>query len=131
MSGMRTFELNKLVRDGIVGGHEEIGGTVVFDTLEGEELRRALLDKIEEEFTELKSKPGIDLDELADIKQIVDDLAKLSGSSKTEIESVQYDKRRRIGGFTAGHFVHTVTIPADSELADYYSSDPGRFPEIK
>ncbi len=127
----RTFELNKLVRDKIVESTENEGGSAEYRVIEGEELTQAEKDKLLEELGELMDGPEPDLEKLADIREVLDALAVQFGYSKVELDAAQYDKRRRIGGFTAGHFVEMVTVPEDSELAEYYSSDPTRFPEVK
>jgi len=131
MSEKRTFRLDKLVRDKIVEGHGKIGGSADYEVLEAERLRDALIDKLHEELSELKYGQDIDLTELADIREIIDAIALASGHRKVDLEAEQYDKRKRVGGFTAGHFVKTVTVPANSELAEYYASDTERFPEVK
>ena len=127
----RTFRLNKLVRDKIVETTEAAGGTVEYRILEQQELLDALYAKLDEEMTELKEGSEPNLEKLADIREVIDAIAVQLGHRKLELDSVQYDKRRKAGGFAAGRFVETVTLPADHEWAQYYAADPERFPEVE
>ena len=127
----RTFKLNKLVRDKIVEGAEEQGGSAEHRKLEGEELNRALFNKLSEELVELMYGPETDLEKLADIREVIEAIAVNLGHSLTELHAAQYDKRRKVGGFTTGVFVETVTLPEDNQWVEYYTSNPVRFPELK
>ena len=126
----RTFKLDKLVRDGIVESTESQGGQVEYEVLEGQELIDALVKKLQEEFEELQNGEEPDLEKLADLAEILDSIAVAKGHKKVEFDAVQYDKRRKIGSFTSGHFVYTVTLPSDNQWAEYYAQYPERFPEI-
>jgi predicted house-cleaning noncanonical NTP pyrophosphatase (MazG superfamily) len=127
----RTFELNKLVRDKIVDSTLESGGTAQYRALKDDDRMRALYDKLDEEMAELKEGEETELEKLADVREVIEAIAVGLGHSITELHAVQYDKRRKVGGFTAGIFVETVTVPSDSEIANYYASHPDRFPEVK
>lgn len=129
MSQVRTFRLDKLVRDHIVADHEAIGGSVEYESLEGPRKLDALIDKTQEELDEFRQSRS--LEELVDLREAVERLAIEIGHTITELHAAQYDKRRARGGFGLGHYVHTVTVPADSELGQYYASNPERFPEVK
>jgi predicted house-cleaning noncanonical NTP pyrophosphatase (MazG superfamily) len=126
----RTFKLNKLVRDKIVQLHFDTGGEVKYKTLEGEELNQALVRKLTEEAAELRNSE-LSVGELADLQEIIDQLAKNLGITEEELAAKQKAKREKTGGFEKGHFVDTVTLPADNKWADYYAKDPTRFPEMK
>lgn len=129
MSETRTFQLDKLVRDDIVELTEEAGGSAEYHVVEGEDLIRALIDKLIEEAKELKSS-GVTAGELSDMQEVIDQIRENSDISRAELDEAQKAKRERSGGFEKGHFVHTVTLPADSFWANYYAADPIRFPEI-
>jgi predicted house-cleaning noncanonical NTP pyrophosphatase (MazG superfamily) len=126
----RTFKLNKLVRDKIARSTQEQGGTVDYRTLKNKELTEALLTKLIEEANELKTS-DFTVGELADLQELIDALIEHLGISKTELANNQKKKRNRNGGFKKGHFIDTVTLPADNKWAKYYAADPKRFPEIK
>lgn len=126
----RTFKLNKLVRDNIVQLHFDLGGEVKYKTLTGKKLTDALLKKLIEEATELKTS-NLSIGELADLKELVDALAAHLGTEKGYLSKRQAVKRKQNGGFKKGHFIDTVTLPANNKWAKYYAADPKRFPEIK
>ena len=126
----RTFKLNKLVRDKIVQLHFDMGGEVIYKTLTGKKLTDALLKKLIEEASELKTS-NLSVGELADLKELVDALAAHLGTEKGYLSKRQAVKRKQNGGFKKGHFIDTVTLPANNKWAKYYGADPKRFPEIK
>jgi predicted house-cleaning noncanonical NTP pyrophosphatase (MazG superfamily) len=130
MARTRTFRLDKLVRDKIVESTQQQGGTVKFRILKGDELTKALLTKLIEEANELKTN-DLSVGELADLKELVEALATHLGTSANDLAKSQTEKRRRNGAFKKGHFINTVTLPADNKWAKYYAADPKRFPEIK
>ena len=126
----RTFRLNKLVRDKIVKLTENYGGSVDYEVLSGQKLNEALIDKLVEESKELKIS-DLSVGELADLQEIISQLAKNLKITDKEIAKAQSKKRSENGGFTKGHYIRTLTAPGDSQWADYYGSDPTRFPEVK
>ena len=92
-------------------------------------LTEVLLTKLIEEANELKSS-DLKVGELADLQELVDALAKHLGMPKRELSKRQSEKRRKNGAFKKGHFIDTVTLPANNKWAKYYAADPNRFPEI-
>lgn len=127
----RTFRLNKLVRDKLVKINFEMGGEVDFKVLSGENLNKELLKKLVEEAKELENEPALSAGEIADLQEILDQLIKNYGLTKADIKAKQAKKRTANGGFSKGHFIKTLTLPADNQWAEYYSGDPERFKEIK
>ena len=126
----RTFKLNKLVRDKIVQSTEAQGGEVNYKKISGKELTDALVAKFIEETEELQASK-LSADELADLSEIIEQIAKNLKITDEELAAAQAEKRAQTGGFTKGHFVDTVTLPADNKWAKYYAADPKRFPEAK
>lgn len=126
----RTFRLNKLVRDKIVRHSINMGGQVKYTTLTGNKLNQALIQKLIEEAKELKSS-AVSAAELADLQEILDQLAKNLKLSPAELKKLQSKKIAENGGFAKGHYIKTVTLAADNKWAQYYAADPQRFPEIK
>jgi len=129
MTKSRTFKLNKLVRDKIVRHHLNMAGQVEHTTLAGNKLNQALIQKLIEEAEELKSS-AVSAAELADLQEILDQLAKNLKLTPAELKKLQSKKIAENGGFAKGHFVDTVTLPADNKWAQYYAADPQRFPEV-
>ena len=125
----RTFRLQKLVRDNIVGFNEEQGAEVSYKTLEGEELQQALTAKIIEEAKELQD-GNVTVGELADVQEVLDQLMLHAGVTKEEVAAVQNDKNTQNGAFTNGHFIETLTLPEGNKWIEYYAADPQKYPEI-
>lgn len=126
----RTFKLNKLVRDKIVESTEAQGGVVNYKKLSGQKLTDALVKKFIEEAEELKVSE-LSVDELADLKEIIEQIAKDLKIRDKELTAAQAEKRVKNGGFTKGHFIKTINLPADNKWTKYYAAEPKRFPEIK
>ncbi len=126
---IRTFQLNKLVRDGIVDDTIAQGGKVESRLLSSATLDQALIAKASEELEELTKE--ITAEELADLYEVLGQIATNNGISAIEITEAQEKKRRQVGGFTNGDYIETVTLPENSEWSEYYANDPDRFPEIK
>lgn len=129
VSGARTFRLNKLVRDKLVQINLDMGGEVDFKILGSDKLNQALVQKLIEEARELKNSE-LSAEELADLQEILDQLIRNLKVSKAEIKSIQAKKNVKNGGFKNGHYIKTLTLPADNKWAKYYAADPQRFPEV-
>lgn len=131
---MPTFKYAKLVRDNIWRWHEENGHTVTGSKLSGAELRAALCEKLHEEADEVNgalSKEEL-AEEIADVRQILDDLQAEEGITEHDVKLAQDKKHARKGGFREGHYIDTVLIPDEKdEWAEYCRKDPGKYPEIK
>ena len=130
MAGKRTFKLNKLVRDKIVQSTEAQGGTVDYKVLRGKELNDALVAKLIEEAKELQT-AELTAEEIADLKEIIDQIAANLKITDKILAEVQHKKRAKNGGFIKGHYIKKLSLPADNQWSDYYAADPKRFPEIK
>lgn len=130
MAAMRKFRLDKLVRDELVSKMQEIGETVQYRVLDDAEILEALRDKLIEEVSEFDPKSPTALDELADLKAVMDQAAAELGSGPEELQKLQDKKAARSGGFAARLFVETVTMSDDDPWAAYYAAEPERFPEI-
>lgn len=118
---MRTFRLEKLVHDGIVEDHQREGCEVDFEVLsEGRRLIK-LRRKLEEERAELAAAETDEgrAKEQGDVWNVLHALGELTaeGFKPTKL-------------FEKGHYIHTVSVPEASWLAEYYGSDPVRFPEV-
>ena len=91
---------NKLVRDNIpdiILSNEE---TPVTRILNDEEYKKALEEKLYEEYEEVLSAGGTErCEELADMVEVIRALAKLENKSLEDIISLAEDKRAKRGGF--------------------------------
>jgi predicted house-cleaning noncanonical NTP pyrophosphatase (MazG superfamily) len=101
--------------------------------LEGPEKIHALADKIIEEAVEFCAE-GKDhkkrARELAQMYGIIRAIASEMGMTIAEIEAIEDVKRDELGAYDEGYFVKTVTLPEENEWAEYYRSQPDRFPIV-
>lgn len=130
---MPTFKYAKLVRDNIWGWHEQSGHVVRGQKLTGANLRKKLSEKLHEEVDEVAlaaSRQEL-IEEIADVRQILDDLSAEEAISEAEIVAAQTKKLAKKGGFREGRYIDTVTIPnEDDEWAQYCRRSPEKYPEI-
>ena len=91
------MEFNKLVRDRIPAIIEAGGERPVTRILNDEEYLRCLEQKLDEETAEYHE--GKNLEELADILEVVYALAEAGGHSREELLSVYEKKHETRGGF--------------------------------
>lgn len=92
------MEFNKLVRDKIPELIEAQGETAVTRILDADEYIRCLEQKLDEEVAEYHESK--ELDELADILEVVFALAQARGHTKEELLSAYQGKNEKRGGFS-------------------------------
>ncbi len=88
---------NKLVRDRIPEIIEDAGKTPITKILPEEEMETRLVQKLEEEIQEFKE--SRDFEELADLLEVIEALAKLRGEDLYTLERIKADKKAERGGF--------------------------------
>lgn len=129
---MAKFRFDKLVRDGIVDKIVGNGGTVKSRTLSDIEMLDAARTKLLEEVRELNAASGKEIPgELADIQELVNLMCELAGITPEQLEKLRAQKAQKAGAFNDRTYIETVEVPDDSEWADYYRSQPDRYPEVK
>jgi len=103
------FVRGKLVRDRIPEIIQESGRTPIVHTLDEDEFRTALLDKLQEEIDEylLEDSP----EELADVLEVVYTLAELDGTSQLKLEDMRHEKWQSRGRFKSRVFLDAVRVP--------------------
>ncbi len=130
---MSRYQWKKLVRDKIVDRVKNEGHQIDYKKLSKEELSLTLLDKLEEELTEVKTAQNKQelTEELADLQQIIDDICQVNQISLTELKSVQAKKKAKKGGFTEGFYVESVEIAdPDDPWIEYFENQPDKYPKI-
>ena len=134
---MPTFRYDKLVRDKIRQIHETNGDVVTGKTLSKSELIAGLLEKLEEERSELSDAIATnkidDIEsELADLYQVLEDIAATLAVSEDAIKAAKSKKFDKKGGFKKGQYIETVRIvhPHDPLIARF-RTDPAKFPELQ
>jgi predicted house-cleaning noncanonical NTP pyrophosphatase (MazG superfamily) len=127
---MRTFRLNKLVRDKIIQ-LQAADAEVTYKVLKDDEYIRALIAKLSEEAVEMQtSKSSTLLSEIADLQEVIDRIVIAIGETHESLHAKQIAKLQKTGGFDKGYFVETLSLADDDPWVEYYAKDPNRFPEI-
>jgi predicted house-cleaning noncanonical NTP pyrophosphatase (MazG superfamily) len=104
---MAVRQVNKLVRDKIPAIIMESGAFPDFRILDEGEFFKALEDKLFEEVEEYRKEKN--LEELADIYQVVVCLAEVLGGGRRELEYIADEKRIQRGKFDARIFLESVS----------------------
>jgi predicted house-cleaning noncanonical NTP pyrophosphatase (MazG superfamily) len=100
---------NKLVRDKIPEIILARGDKPVSQVLDADAYRRELRQKLREEVAEFETSGQVE--ELADILEVVYALAGTEGVSEAQLEAIRRQKRRERGGFEAKIFlIETLTV---------------------
>src|SRR4051794_32693596 len=121
---MRTFRLNKLVRDKILLDMQALGQQVTVRKLNDEEFVAKLADKLVEEAKEFDPSEPKASDELADILEVIKALAKEMGINFDELRELQAKRREKRGGFQERFFVERLGVPDNDKWAEYYAREP-------
>lgn len=96
--------MGKLVRDRIPDIIRESGREPDVRRVEGEELRKALKDKLVEEALELKDADDVS-PEMADVLEVIDAIYEAYGISPLEVEKIRDNKRKERGAFKEGQYL--------------------------
>ena len=111
----KYLRINKLVRDNIPEMTKDEGGFTKFKILSNEEFLTEITKKIVEEAQEVvdaKDKQEMTT-EIGDVLEIIDEIIKVSGIDKKEIEKSRIKKRQERSGFDNHIFLKSVKIPKD------------------
>ena len=104
---MTTKTYNKLVRDGIPAIIEATGASCETEILSDTDYLRLLDAKLDEELAEYHQDQNIE--ELADLMEVVYACAKARGYTLAELEDVRVQKAAKRGGFEKRILLKTVT----------------------
>lgn len=91
---------NKLVRDKVLEWLDQNNLPYKSHIAEGEEYQEKLFEKLLEEATEVATDKN--LDEMADLFEVIEAIKKLKGWTTKDIETARLDKLKRRGGFEKG-----------------------------
>jgi len=130
---MPRFELNKLVRDKLRDEYGCMEQIAVYKELSPEEHKTYLIKKIIEEALEIETDKPVDeiINEIADLQQVIDDLAVICNITKDQISFAQKHRYDLKGGFSGGVFVETLELKDDDLWVEYYRKRPDVFIEEK
>ena len=104
---MTTKTYNKLVRDNIPAIIKAKGAVCETEILSDADYLRLLDAKLDEELTEYHQDQN--LEELADLMEVIYACAKARGYTVAELESVRAEKAAKRGGFDRKILLKTVT----------------------
>ena len=104
---MSVITYNKLVRDRIPEIIEASGKNCVVETLSQERYMEMLDAKLDEELAEYHKDQNIE--ELADLMEVLLAAAKARGYSREELEAVRLEKAEKRGGFEKKILLKEVT----------------------
>jgi predicted house-cleaning noncanonical NTP pyrophosphatase (MazG superfamily) len=104
---MTTKTYNKLVRDNIPAIIQAKGAACETEILSDADYLRLLDAKLDEELTEYHQDQNIE--ELADLMEVIYACAKARGYTVAELESVRAEKAAKRGGFDRKILLKTVT----------------------
>lgn len=126
------FRCDKLVRDRIPELMAHQSSIVKVETLDHKAHIKALKAKLLEEAEEVAQAGSRDelLEEIADIKEVIDALMLKLSIRNAEIEEVKRKKSLRNGGFDRGLFLRSVEAAPDSDIAKRFLLDPKKYPRL-
>ena len=128
---MRKFVFKKLVRDNIVDSMLAGNDNPTYHVLSDADYLTELQNKIFEEAKELTFNDAAEATkELADLQEVLDNLAQTLGITTEDIKAAQRKKNDKAGSFKKRLYVDTVELADDAEWVGYLSSHPDQYPEI-
>lgn len=130
---MRKFAQNKLWRDKAIEQLESKGSCIHWRKLSIKEFQAELKGKLQEEVDEVLKASSDDelIEELADVIEVVESLAKANGFSMSDITVVKDIKKQKRGGFSGRKYVEIAEHPIGSHGERYCLNQPEKYPEIK
>lgn len=129
---MHTFEFKKLVRDKIPEILGNLGVVMDQKTVSMDAILGPLKCKLQEECAEvMEAKTQQELiEELADVIEVVQSIARTQNIPMTEIKKVADTKNQKKGSFKNNIYIETVAIPDNHPALDYYRANSDKYPEI-
>lgn len=126
------YKINKLIRDKLP---DYMRGNHIIPkiyTLNNEQLKKQLQEKLIEEVEEVRSADDkLSLtQELADLLEVMQCIAKNNEIEWQEIENTAFKKVERFGGFKEGVFCELVEVEPNSSCENYYAKSPDKYPQL-
>jgi predicted house-cleaning noncanonical NTP pyrophosphatase (MazG superfamily) len=129
---MPKFKFAKLIRDKIVDNQIASGAKPHYRKLDLDEHRRELIRKIKEEAAEITdASPDKIAEEIADVRQAIDDLAGTYSITSRDIAEAQKLKAEKAGAFKLGIYEEYVEVEEGDPWIEYYRKNSERYPEIE
>lgn len=130
---MPVFKFAKLVRDNVWQWHIDAGHVIKGEQLTAKQLRKSLCAKLHEEADEMDGALSREelIEEIADVRQILDDLCEEAKITNEDVARVQHEKLNRKGGFRGGRYIETLSIPGENDKWSVYCrARPDKYPEV-
>lgn len=127
------FRCEKLVRDRIPELMTGPDSIIEVETLDHKAHILALKNKLKEEAEEVHcaiTKEEL-IEEIADVKEVLDALMLKLSITRTELEETKKLKSLKKGGFDRGLFLKSVAADKDSAIAARFLKDPIKYPMTK
>lgn len=129
---MVRFTFNKLVRDRISNTMQDPRIVMHSRILEHSEFILELKKKLVEESDEVVASSGEELiEELADLKEVIDTLMRTCNITDEMVEAARQKKLDARGGFDRRIFVAYADIPKDSATYEYCMKQPDKYPIVE
>ncbi len=109
---MERKNFNKLVRDKIPELLDKNGGETEIEILDNEKYIECLLEKLKEECEEVISADSREnlTEELADLLEVINAIAKTNDIDFDKIEKIRLDKKEKRGGFDSKIFLKSSNV---------------------
>jgi predicted house-cleaning noncanonical NTP pyrophosphatase (MazG superfamily) len=128
---MRSFILNKLIRDRVLTSMQELGQQVTYHRLDDKDFLPELKRKLLEEANELNLADKDIGKELADLLEVIDQIRFELKIEPKALVKLQRELREKRGSFNDKIYVERVDMADEDPWAAYYAKEPERFPEVK
>lgn len=124
------FQCEKLVRDLIPDLMAEPGSTLIVETLDHKAHILALKNKLKEEADEVFRATTREevIEEIADLKEVLDALILKMAIDRNELEAIKRNKSMKKGGFDRGIYLKAVETSIESTVAQHFLKDNIKYP---
>ena len=124
------FQCEKLVRDRIPDLMADEHSTLIVETLDHKAHICALKKKLKEEADEVAQAATREevIEEIADLKEVIDALILKMAIDRHEIEEIKRKKNLRNGGFDRGLYLKAVKTPIESAIAQRFLKNQAKYP---
>jgi diadenosine tetraphosphate (Ap4A) HIT family hydrolase len=128
--GRKRFKVEKLIRDRLLQIIRNNGIEVHKQILDSVEYLSKLKNKLLEEAKEVNETKNSDdlIEELADVLEVVQSIARAANIEMTQIENVREAKRESLGGFEEKIFCSWVDMEEDHPSVQYYQQKGEEIP---
>lgn len=128
----KCFKVDKLIRDNIPAILEAKGVVVHTRNMNDQEFLSRLKDKLLEEAQEvLEANTSDELcEELADLLEVLNVLAKSCGLTMQQVEQKRFEKRAVKGGFENKVYNSSIDIEETNPVINYYLKKSDQYPEV-